>query len=469
MTSVSATLRETRASSEDRQEARDMNVEKPTLRESWDVIMKTVDTLDDDLVKGYKEDIDTLLVFAGLFSAVVTAFTVESYQWLQEDTLDKSVALLTQIAQQMSNPGQTSPSPTPFAPSSSAVRINTFWFLSLTLALVDALFGLLCKQWVREYQRKTNTKTPGQALALRWLRYQSFERWHVPKILASLPILLEVALFLFLAGLLELLWSQHHIPFSIALAVIGPAVLFYLITTILPGLRTIHQALRIHPYFACDKKELYPMLIAHLPLIDFICPYKSPQSWLSFRVFSAIYYLPGCRWLLHYFLVKVNRYWYPDWDLNFEDLDRRIKKDVLHLSSWSSLDVDVIQRFSSIKRCPDLYALKGLRWLVEETRDTPSMVPHLKNVLAVLDPHSVMPAIFDRWDSPYQKAMWNVFDVYAALESSPGYNENSGLFDDQSSFHNSVIVSRTLCFQYCLNTFDGSWEVWDSSKFMHFV
>ncbi|KAF9257480.1 hypothetical protein L218DRAFT_879369, partial [Marasmius fiardii PR-910] len=44
--------------------------------------------------QGYKEDIVTLLVFGGLFSAVVTPFTIESYQWLQEDPADTSAALL---------------------------------------------------------------------------------------------------------------------------------------------------------------------------------------------------------------------------------------------------------------------------------------------------------------------------------------------------------------------------------------
>ncbi|KAF9254104.1 hypothetical protein L218DRAFT_1055475, partial [Marasmius fiardii PR-910] len=56
-----------------------------------------------------------------------------------------------------------------------------------------------------------------------------------------------MALFLFFAGLLELLWNQHPIPFAFSLSVVGIAVVFYLITAILPGL---------------------------------ICPYRSPQSWL---------------------------------------------------------------------------------------------------------------------------------------------------------------------------------------------
>ncbi|KAF9251443.1 hypothetical protein L218DRAFT_1065393, partial [Marasmius fiardii PR-910] len=114
-----------------------------------------------------------------------------------------------------------------------------FWFLSLSLALVDALFGLLCKQWLREHKRQSKTRTPGQALALHWLRHQSFEQWHVSSILASLPILLELSLFLFFAGLLDLLWHQHHIPSFAVLLVTGLAVLFYFISTVLPGVSII--------------------------------------------------------------------------------------------------------------------------------------------------------------------------------------------------------------------------------------
>ncbi|KAF9257538.1 hypothetical protein L218DRAFT_879239, partial [Marasmius fiardii PR-910] len=376
-----------------------------TAQQSWEQIMKTVDALDDDLVKGYKEDIDTLLVFTGLFSAVVTAFTVEFYRRLEADPADmtvillnNTVSLLAQIAQQSSQPLMQLP-PQNFTPSLLDVRINTFWFLSLTLALVDALFCLLCKQWVREHQRQINTQTPGQALALRWLRHQSFERWHVPSILASLPILLEIALFLFLAGLLELLWSRHHIPFAIALAIVALAILFYITTTILPGFSIIKQALHIHPYFAGDKPEFDPVDISRLPSIDFICPYKSPQSWLVFRLLSYIYHLPGCQKLLYHLQIQLNHSWNwnDGWD-SIDDLHKSITKNILNLSSWSTLDLNVIQRFSRIRGCPDLYELKGFRWLVQETRDSPSMIPHLKTVLAELPGHLVMPTIFDQWD-----------------------------------------------------------------------
>ncbi|KAK1220267.1 hypothetical protein PQX77_016972, partial [Marasmius sp. AFHP31] len=178
----------------------------------------------------------------GLFSAVVTAFTIESYQWLEQAPEDTNVVLLTQIFQKLNN--ETISPPPQFEASSSAIRINVLWFLSLTIALVDALFALLCKQWLREHERNTHTCSPAEALALRWLRNQSLEKWRVPTILASLPILLELALFLFLTGVLEFLWIRHRVPFGFAMGVIGFAGLCYIGTAITPAVNILRQALQ---------------------------------------------------------------------------------------------------------------------------------------------------------------------------------------------------------------------------------
>ncbi|KAF9256048.1 hypothetical protein L218DRAFT_911695, partial [Marasmius fiardii PR-910] len=360
--------------------------------------MRLSDTVDGDLVTGYKEDIDTLLVFAGLFSSVVTAFTIEPYQWLQEDLADTTADLLRQISKQLSNPSQKVPPSLPegFKPSPSVIRINVFWFLSLTLALVDALLCLLCKQWAREHQRKTTTRTPGQTLTLRWLRYQSFERWHVHKILASLPILPEMALFLFFAGRLELLWTRHSIPFAVAAAVTGFGVIFYLTTTVLPGLNAIQHLFRIYPYFATENPVFKPEDISRLPSIEFICSYRSPQSWLIFRLFSWIYRLPGFRTLLHFLINIFNRDWGESGG-SIRNLDYIVSTNIIKLRNWSAFDMNLLERFSDIPRCPDLYQLKGFRWLVHGTRDIPSMIPHIKNVLREMDPGLVMPALFNRW------------------------------------------------------------------------
>ncbi|ESK83421.1 hypothetical protein Moror_15606 [Moniliophthora roreri MCA 2997] len=116
---------------------------KPTLVESWGKLLQAVMNFDDDMVKNWKEDIDTLLVFAGLFSAVVTAFTIESYQWLVEDPVDITVVLLTQISMQLNASQTASLTRTPFKPDPSSIRINCFWFLSLIFSLTSGLFALL--------------------------------------------------------------------------------------------------------------------------------------------------------------------------------------------------------------------------------------------------------------------------------------------------------------------------------------
>ncbi|KAF9254150.1 hypothetical protein L218DRAFT_913546, partial [Marasmius fiardii PR-910] len=359
---------------------------KPTLEKSWEEIDKRLDRIDDDLVAGYKDDIDTLLVFIGLFSAVVTAFIIESSKGLQVDPADSTVALLNStltilmgIAQRNSTESPFSSfDPLPhFTPSSSIVRINTFWFLSLTLALVDALIGLLCKQWLRAHQQQTNTRTPGEALALRWLRSRSFEHWHVPKILASLPMILEMALFLFFAGLLELLWNHHPIPFAFSLSVVGIAVVFYLVTAILPGLNIIQQALE-SPQINYRDPSSYEEGLPHLPKISLICPYRSPQSWLAFQLLSFIFHIPGSKPFMHLVLAKFNQKWKGS---SKSEVEWQLATDIYPHSNWPSLNLHAIQSFSRIENCPDFYQLKGFRWLVQQTRDSPSMIPHLQNVL----------------------------------------------------------------------------------------
>ncbi|KAL0061208.1 hypothetical protein AAF712_011967 [Marasmius tenuissimus] len=69
----------------------------PQTGDCWKECLKKVDESDADRCKGWREDIDTLLVFAGLFSAVVTAFTVESYQWLDTDPEDATAEVLIHI------------------------------------------------------------------------------------------------------------------------------------------------------------------------------------------------------------------------------------------------------------------------------------------------------------------------------------------------------------------------------------
>ncbi|KAL0056747.1 hypothetical protein AAF712_016644 [Marasmius tenuissimus] len=407
---------------------------KPPLEKSWEVVTKEINSLDEGFIGGWKEDIDTLLVFAGLFSAVVTAFTVESYQWLDEAPEDATIALLAQIFQQMT--GETVSRPPQFKVSTSIVCINVLWFFSLIIALIDALFALLCKQWLREHRRHTHTRTPEEALALRWLRNQSLERWHVPTILASLPILLELALFLFLVGLLELLRVRHPVPFMIAVIVVGFAGAFYLGTTILPAVDIIRQALQITPDLARTRvsgaaiKHSPVDFIANLPPMEYTCPYKSPQAWATFKVLRTISRLPPFPRLFSLFRKGGNStiLWSPT---------RAYEETIDPLTSWSLVDLEALQR-SNIHLAPNFYELNAFRWVVTELRDTPIMVPHLQNILESFPSYLVMPAVFDQWLF-HPGREWYIGDIGNALRSG---RSSPGIKDYRSSFQRMFVEDR---------------------------
>ncbi|KAG2008223.1 hypothetical protein CC2G_013677 [Coprinopsis cinerea AmutBmut pab1-1] len=245
----------------------------PSQGDAWEESFRVVQRFDDEMCRGWREEIDTLLVFAGLFSATVTAFTVESYRQLHPDSVsdDLSVQLLARISDQLlaAAPNANLP-PNPvtlntvveeFTPTPSSVRVNVFWFTSLTIALTTVLVGILCKQWLREYQRYEGL-SPKEAFPVRQMRYEGLLRWHVPTMLSCLPLFLQASLILFFAGLLDLLWSIHNVVATVVSLLVGITMLFIITTTILPFSQYLFHFSRLNP--TVDPQSQ--------------CAFKSPQS-----------------------------------------------------------------------------------------------------------------------------------------------------------------------------------------------
>ncbi|PFH52091.1 hypothetical protein AMATHDRAFT_190438 [Amanita thiersii Skay4041] len=240
-----------------------------------------------DICTKWKDEIDKLLIFAGLFSSVVAGFSVQSYTWLQKNPSDITNRLLASIVIQL-NSSSIVPDVVmindllvPKKTDSWAVQVNIFWFLSLSLSLSAAIIGILCLQWLREHERKVNLSAK-EAFALQFMRYEGLVQWHVPAIIASLPLLLQTSLVFFFVGLLELLWNLNHTVAVVITIVSGLTLLFLAATTVLPAVQFLsHQSRRLR--------------ISQ-------CPFKSPQSLAIHRIFSKI--ILG---LLHLVLVLPSR------------------------------------------------------------------------------------------------------------------------------------------------------------------
>lgn len=136
------------------------------------------------------------------------------------------------------------PSGTSLAASSAvphwAVWLNTLWFSSLIISLSSASVGILVKQWLNEFQSGLSRDSEQVAL-LRQHRLNNLKRCHVPSIVNAIPVLLQIALAFFLAGLLVLLWNLHRAVAAVTSFFVLVIVMFITGTTIAP-LMTAHCA-----------------------------------------------------------------------------------------------------------------------------------------------------------------------------------------------------------------------------------
>ncbi|KAH9893622.1 hypothetical protein C8Q73DRAFT_828855 [Cubamyces lactineus] len=223
------------------------------------------------LVERWVKEIDTYLVYAGLFSAILTAFNVESYQLLQPSLPDTSSDILQHISLQLSSLSYIPPFINSTRPAFNshdvrstasavvpqwAVWLNTLWFSSLILSLSSASVGIFVKQWLNEFQSGLSGDSEHVA-RLRQHRLNNLERCHVESIVNAIPVLLQGALALFLAGLLVLLWMLHRTVAGIASLFVLGIALFIVATSI------------------------GPMLTAH-------CAYLSPQSLALYALLSRV-------------------------------------------------------------------------------------------------------------------------------------------------------------------------------------
>ncbi|SJL12498.1 uncharacterized protein ARMOST_15925 [Armillaria ostoyae] len=227
----------------------------------WPIYLEEAADFDANMLAEWRDTIDVLLVFAGLFSAVLTTFVVQTSQNMQPDYNQTSAFLLFEILKATtSNSTQSSlpSSPTaPFSPSPSDEWINSLWFMSLTLSLITALVAVLVKQWLHQYVAVVSDSSARDRARIRHMRFAGLQTWQVPMIIGLLPVLLHVSLALFFAGLSIFLFSLN-MKVAWLVSIIGVATYtVYVITLVLP---------LIYPY----------------------CPYKVLLTFFTHRLYQFI-------------------------------------------------------------------------------------------------------------------------------------------------------------------------------------
>lgn len=147
----------------------------------------------------------------------------------------------------------------------------------MIFSLAAALFGILVKQWIREYMKWNSALAhPRDNVLVRQIRFEAWNDWNVPTTIAAVPALLEIALVFFVCGLVILLWTLDPV---VSIVITTAAAVFLSIAA----------------------------TFTFLPAFFRRCPYKSPTAW-AFAVLWDFH----TRYIPHKFcsLQKPAGYWF---------------------------------------------------------------------------------------------------------------------------------------------------------------
>ncbi|KAG8871145.1 hypothetical protein FRB97_008967, partial [Tulasnella sp. 331] len=222
----------------------------------WAKYDRMATEFDKDTIKQLNGNLDVLLIFAGLFSAVNTAFIVPSLNNLSAGPADQTNYLIQLLLINGTNKDFT---PTellvsPFVPSQAAVRQNSFFIASLGCSLLAAAGAVLAKQWLQYYERTGQTGPIRHQGMERTKKFIGAQTWGLVRVVQSLPGLLLISLGLFATALVDYLWGVHH---SVAMVFVafGAVGTLVFVFTILVG--AIYEACTFQTSFSRPLRSLY--------------------------------------------------------------------------------------------------------------------------------------------------------------------------------------------------------------------
>ncbi|KAG8945569.1 hypothetical protein FRC04_000703 [Tulasnella sp. 424] len=212
--------------------------------------------IDDDMVNGLKEQLDGLLIFAGLFAGVNSAFLALTLPLMSPDPADDTNALLREnnaillqlaLGRNDSLPSAKALPSENFSPAGNIITVNVLFSLSLTLALISSFMAVLGRQWLVYYRKRTGGGPDRQ----RWEQLKRFlgaEEWGLEWALDNfLPSVLQTGLIIFCISL------------TIYLNILHPTLSNVVGTFMCAGLAIL-------------------IITALLATCDKFCPFQSPLS-----------------------------------------------------------------------------------------------------------------------------------------------------------------------------------------------
>ncbi|KAJ7280085.1 hypothetical protein C8J57DRAFT_1567209, partial [Mycena rebaudengoi] len=184
-----------------------------TSNSTWGTLLRTTVTETiQPKVDRWRSGLDALLVFLGLFSAIVTAFLVESLSGLRPDEAARTNELLANLTDILITLSGVNPislnlsTPAQFQPDSTDVQLNSYWSLSLILSLSVAALAVTCRGFLNMVILSRHAKATEKLIDIR-MRWEEADKMLGP-VIEMTPQLLVIPVLLFVVGLLDNIFSD---------------------------------------------------------------------------------------------------------------------------------------------------------------------------------------------------------------------------------------------------------------------
>ncbi|KAG9025090.1 hypothetical protein FRB95_010582 [Tulasnella sp. JGI-2019a] len=194
----------------------------------WSEYDRLADSIDKDMVGALNANLDSLLIFAGLFSGVNSAALFYSIGGLSPNPIDDTNALLRLLITQSGN--GTTPNSGLLAPppqQSAPVRMNTFFAASLVTSLMAAFGAVLAKQWLLHYSQIGQVGELEKQCRKRQKKFAGAERWHLQTVVEFLPALIQFSLLAFFIGLIDFFWSINTTIAAVVMSLFGVGLIAF--------------------------------------------------------------------------------------------------------------------------------------------------------------------------------------------------------------------------------------------------
>ncbi|KAG8956184.1 hypothetical protein FRC04_004260 [Tulasnella sp. 424] len=192
------------------------------ISEFWKRYDRLADITDEKMTSDLSENLDVLLIFAALFSAINTAFISLTMPALSSDPFAETNTLLRLLVTRADNntivPADLSSA---FSPSSNSVIVNCLLYASLSCSLLAAMGAMMAKEWLQSFDRTGQTGPLEEQGRFRQRKYDGVQRWHLESIIQSLPNLLLLSVMLFFAGVSLFLLAANKVVAIVVITFFG--------------------------------------------------------------------------------------------------------------------------------------------------------------------------------------------------------------------------------------------------------